>query len=144
MLGTRWQPLFREHELGRLQREMDKLFRSAPRRSAGEGYPALNVWKDEDAYHIEAEVPGLRSEDVEILVNEGTELTLKFERKEPAGDDVKWRKKERVHGKFSRRLDLPEEVDAERVVASLTDGVLSVRLPKRAEVRPRRISVTCN
>jgi HSP20 family protein len=102
--------------------------------------PALNVWEDEDKFIAEAELPGLRNEDIEISVMGGT-LTLKGERKAAAPAGGVWHRRERVFGPFVRVVELGRPVDPEGVVASFQHGVLTVTLPKAAAAKPRRIEV---
>ena len=132
--------------LGRLRDEVDRLFNGfaesfelpAPAR----GYPLLNVWESEGSLHAEAEVPGLRMEDIEILVV-GNELIIKGARK-PAADEKEERvfhRRERGEGVFSRVVRLPVEIDAGKVGATLKDGILSLELPKAEVAKPRKIEV---
>ena len=87
MLSTRWQPWFEmQSEMGRLRNEMDRLFgRRTPGGSpqcSPAAYPQLNVWEDDGNFFVEAELPGMQLEDLEILVS-GNELTIKGQRREP-------------------------------------------------------------
>ena len=145
MLGTRWQPwLEMQSEMNRLRDEMDRVFgrwthRRVPLLSQG-AFPLLNVWEDESNYFVEAELPGMQLEDLEIFVN-GSQLTIKGERKEPIGEKGTWHRRERGYGKFTRIFELPNVVDGEKVSAELKHGILTVTLPKQPESRPRRIEV---
>ena len=114
--------------------EMESLSSGFPGR-----FPALNVWETDAAYHLEAELPGVRSEDLELTVEEN-ELLLKGERKAPEVEGSAVRR-ERNLGHFERRLALPLPVAADAVVARLEDGILTVTLPKHESTRPRRIPV---
>lgn len=105
------------------------------------GYPSLNVWEDGEAIVVEAEVPGLKSDDLDIAVV-ANQLTIKGRRETVAASRTgAYHRRERGTGEFVRELTLPAEVDAENVQASLVDGVLQVRLPKSAAAKPRRIPV---
>lgn len=148
MLGTRWQPwLEMQSEMTRLRDEMDRVFGRWTHRRApflGQGaFPLLNVWEDDHHYFVEAELPGMQMEDLEIFVN-GSQLTIKGERKEPVGETGTWHRRERVYGKFTRIFELPHVVDADQVSAELKQGVLTVSLPKQPESRPRKIEVRAN
>ena len=103
-------------------------------------YPAVNVWEDEQKLYAEAEVPGLRLDDLEILVK-GSELTLKGERKLEEQEGVTYHRRERGTGSFCSVVRLPVDVDVEGVEAHLENGVLTVQLPKAASALPRRIKV---
>jgi HSP20 family protein len=142
---TRWDPFT---EMSRLQ---DELFRSAvgprtggaarparPDSARAAFSPAVDVHEDADAIFVQAELPGLRLDDVEVGV-ENDVLTLSGERKSEREEGHYLR--ERWHGAFSRSFKLPRTVDVERIEATLKDGVLSVRLPKRDNVKPRKIEV---
>lgn len=105
-------------------------------------FPALNMWHDAGAFHVEAELPGFSMNDVEISLK-GRELTLNATRRTETGaDNAEFLRRERATGTFSRTVRLPVAVDADKVTARLSSGVLSITLPKAAEVLPRKIAVT--
>ena len=104
-------------------------------------FPALNVWEDDTQLFVEAEVPGLKLDDLELLV-EGDELTVKGSRKDLDDEGASFHRRERGTGNFSRIVRLPVEVDADKVQATLRDGILTVTLPKAQAVLPRKIEVT--
>ena len=108
--------------------------------AAVRAFPAVNVWDEGEQVFAEAELPGLKTEDVEISVT-GDELTLRGRRPEAAPDGASFHRRERGAGEFSRTLRLPYDVDAEGVEAILRDGVLSIKMPKAASARPRKIKV---
>jgi len=127
--------------LFRLQNDMNRLFDDQPTvRPYGEAYPALNTWEDPDAAYLEAELPGLTIDDVEVYVL-GTELTISGERKIEQPQDASWHRRERSHGKFQRTLSLPWPIDADRVEAKLSDGVFWIRLPKAETAKPKKVKV---
>jgi HSP20 family protein len=105
----------------------------------GTSFP-MNVWEDQDALHVEAELPGVAMEDVEVLV-EGDELTLKGRRPTTEAAEAGFHRRERGTGAFCRSVTLPVEVEADKVEAVLKNGVLSVTLPKAERIRPRKIAV---
>ena len=105
------------------------------------GYPALNVWEDDAAVHVEAELPGVEFKDLEIYVSGGNELTLKGERKPALPEKGVWHRQERTFGTFTRSLTLPFRVDPDKVEARLENGVLRVKLAKHESARPRKIAV---
>lgn len=109
--------------------------------ASGSAYPAVNVWETEDAMMIEAETPGLRDEDLEISVV-GNQLAIKGRRPEPARDGAAVHRRERPQGEFARTLRLPVDVEAGQTQATLKDGVLSIRLPKAAASKPRKVPVS--
>jgi len=132
-------PLFRLHD------EMNRLFEdwreAGPAlRPYGAGYPAINLWEEGDAARVEAELPGLGMDDVEVYVA-GNEVSIGGERKIAAPDGAAWHRRERSHGRFTRTFTLPWEVDADRVEAKLVDGVLTVHLPKCESCKPKKVKV---
>ncbi len=144
---TRWQPLGDVRaDMQRLQNEVSRLLGrfdlgDAVAAVTGSEYPALTVWEDVDNLYVEAELPGLELDDLEIFVSGSNLLSIQGERKQPDAGSGTWHRQERGFGKFSRVYELPTEVDADAVQATLKDGVLNTTLPKRAEAKPRRISV---
>jgi len=131
--------------LMRLQDDMNRLFESffedAPAlRGYGAGYPGVNLWEDGDTARVEAELPGLSMDDIEVFVT-GNELTINGERKIAAPENASYHRRERAPGRFSRVLTLPWEIDAEKVEAKLHDGVLSITLPKCESCKPKKVEV---
>lgn len=123
----------------------EDFFRGFPAQNAplsgNEGrVPALNVWEDEAGYHLEAELPGMKLEELEITVL-GNELTIKGERKAVPQEGVAYHLRERGAGVFSRLLRFPSELDAEKAQARLENGILALDLPRHASARPRKIEV---
>ena len=102
--------------------------------------PAMNVWEDDATYFIESELPGMKMNDLEVTVHDA-EVTIKGTRtvSEPSGG--KFLLQERSGGMFSRTWTLPLAIDADKVQATLKDGVLLVTLPKSPKVLPRRVEV---
>lgn len=104
--------------------------------------PAVDVVQDKDYVFVKAELPGMKKEDIDITFQDGI-LTLCGERKEESevkeGESYR---SERFFGKFHRTVSLPTKVDAERIAASYKDGILTVQLPKAAEVKAKQIDVT--
>lgn len=104
-------------------------------------FPQVNLAQDKDNVYLEIPVPGVDSNDLELTVMRGV-LTLAGERKqEEVGSKRTWHRQERGHGKFMRTVDLPCEVDAEKVVAKVSDGVLLVTLPIQERAKPKKITV---
>jgi HSP20 family protein len=87
------------------------------------------------------ELPGMRKEDVEISLHDGT-LTISGERKREGADGDKAERTERYIGTFRRTVALPTRVDANKVSATYRDGILTVTLPKAEEVKPKQIQVS--
>ena len=103
--------------------------------------PLMNLWEDGENVYAEAEMPGFDQDEIEILV-EGTELKIRGHRRtEEDTEGLTYHRRERDPMEFNRIVDLPVEIDSERVSANLENGVLTVTLPKAASARPRRIEV---
>ena len=104
--------------------------------------PLVDVFEDADAITLKVEVPEVDAKDVDIQI-EGNSLTLKGERKlENEEKRDGYHRIERTYGAFSRTFTLPNTVDVEHITAESRDGLLRVRLPKRAETKPRQIKVS--
>jgi HSP20 family protein len=132
--------------MNRLQGAMNRLLGEPNgdedrQRRLGGAYPALDVWEDESTLFVEAELPGMELGDLEILITGGNQLSLRGERKQPQAEQGTWHRQERGFGQFSRVVNLPLNVDADRVEAKLQHGVLTIELPKSADAKPRRIAV---
>lgn len=103
--------------------------------------PSFEVKETKDAYLFKADLPGIREEDLDISLT-GTRLTVSGRREEEKREeDDRFYAYERSYGSFSRSFTLPEGVDADHAQADLTHGVLTVSIPKRPEVKPRKIEV---
>jgi HSP20 family protein len=135
-----WSPF---SELERLRRMLDETFGGFGARGLLEdpaGWaPAVDIEEQENAYVVEAELPGVKREDVNIELI-GKELTITGELKEEEREGV-LRRSARRRGRFDYRVVLPDEVDAENIEANLSDGVLTVRVPKSERAQRRRIEV---
>ena len=99
---------------------------------AGRGQPAVNVWDNGESIMVEAELPGVNKEQLDISVMEN-ELTLKVDRPEVQDKNVTYHRRERPAGALSRVIRLPLPVNAQRVSAELRNGVLTITLPKAEE-----------
>jgi HSP20 family protein len=104
--------------------------------------PALDLYQSNDNVIAVVELPGMRKEDIEISLHDGT-LTISGERKrENSSNDDKAERTERYVGTFRRSIALPTRVDAGTVSATYRDGILTVTLPKAEEVKPKQIQVS--
>ena len=105
--------------------------------------PALNVdvYDEGNEIVVKGEIPGARKEDIEVSLTDSV-LTIsgQKERKEEVKDDHYYRS-ERSYGAFSRTIDLPSEVQTDKVAASFTDGVLEIRLPKTEEAKRKAVKL---
>ena len=142
---TRYDPF---RDLRTLQDEVNRLFSSNFSRSFGdEGFargawaPSVDIYENKDQIVLEAELPGMNREDFELTV-ENNVLTLRGERRFEKKDETdNYHRVERAYGQFSRSFTLPQTVSAENATAEYKNGVLSVVLQKREEVKARRIEI---
>ena len=103
--------------------------------------PALDLYQNNDNVVAVVELPGMRKEDIEISLHDGT-LTIGGERKEETGEGDSATRTERFTGKFRRSVTLPARVDVNKVSATYKDGILTVSLPKAEEAKPKKVEVT--
>jgi HSP20 family protein len=136
-----WNPM------QQLRTEMDRLLSGfagnlpdGPWSGVLRGRPAVNVWEESDSLMVEMEIPGVRSEQLDVSVA-GNELTVKVDRPDTQPEGTTYHRRERVVSGFTRTVPLPLEVDAEHVEAQLRDGVLTIKLPKAESVKPRKIKI---
>lgn len=108
----------------------------------GEALPyAVDVREDENHFYVEAEMPGLTKDDIEVTLENGV-LTISGEKKTSVDEQKEnFHLRERRYGRFTRAFTLPSAVDESKVNAVLKDGILTVTLDKREEVKPRKIAV---
>jgi HSP20 family protein len=101
--------------------------------------PALDISEKEDEFVVSVELPGVDPKAVDVSLN-GKVLTVTGEKKETR-EDADYHRVERTWGSFTRTVTLPDTVDAAKVTAESKNGVLTIRLGKRDEVKPRKIDV---
>ena len=102
---------------------------------------AVDIREEDDAFFVDAEVPGLKAEEVNVDVEKNV-LTIRGERNvEKEEGEGTYKRIERRYGSFSRSFTLPETVDADNISADLKDGVLALRLPKKEAPSPRTVAV---
>ncbi len=147
MAIVRWDPF---RNLLALQDEMNRLFEGTLFGETGRASrggrsivwaPPIDVVESKDKVIVNAELPGMKPDEVELSVDEGV-LTVKGERK--FSEEVKeenLHRIERAYGYFERRIALPKTIDAERITATYTDGVLRIELPKVEESKPKQIPI---
>jgi HSP20 family protein len=105
-------------------------------------FPLINVTEDTNKYYVRAELPGMKSNELDIQVT-ADGISISGERKIPVeGNNVRYHRREREAGTFSRSFNLPEEIDVNKVEASMENGVLKVTIPKSEAAKPRQITVT--
>ena len=140
---TRWDPF---RELNALQNRMSRLFEDqygSGRESltAGAFVPPVDIYEDEHSIQLKLEVPGIEEKDLDVRV-ENNVLTVSGERKfEKEEKEENFRRVERRYGNFIRTFTLPNTVNAEDVSANYENGILKIKLGKRAEAKPKQIKV---
>lgn len=103
--------------------------------------PAMDVFEDKDNVYVRAELPGMKKEDIDLSLHEGS-LSISGERKaEQKFEDAEVYRSERFFGRFQRTVTLPTPVVMEKVKAHYKDGILTVTLPKAEEAKPKHIDV---
>ena len=141
MALVRWNPLgeLASMEVDRLQNMFSNLYGEGLNRN---WVPAVDIYETEQhEVVIKAELPDMKREDISITF-ESNVLTLKGERK--VEQDIardRFQRMERFQGSFSRSFTLPATIDAAGISASYKDGVLTIRLPQRAEAKPKQIAI---
>jgi HSP20 family protein len=131
-------PLALRSQMNRL---FEDFFEDLPvARSYAVAYPPVNVWEDQNGAHLEAELPGLAMEDLDVSVI-GNKITISGQRKIAGPEGATCYRSERAQGTFSRTLSLSWAIDPNKVEAKLQDGVLSVYLPKAESAKPRKVQI---
>jgi HSP20 family protein len=133
--------------INRLHQDLDRLFGrefgsdDESRGAVSDWLPAVDVEEQADAFLLRADLPGVDSKDIDITMENGL-LSLRGRREsETKQQNGGYRRVERVSGEFFRRFTLPDSADPEAISAQMSNGVLTVRIGKRAEIQPRRIQV---
>jgi HSP20 family protein len=148
---TRWQrpdvsgPTF--GRLTSLRDEIDRLF-EGPLAELARGSrllsgwtPELDIFEDKDNLIVKAELPGMKREDIQVSLHDGS-LSISGERKtESKHEDAEVYRAERFVGRFQRTVTLPTPVAGDKVKADYKDGILTVTLPKTEEAKPKQIEV---
>jgi HSP20 family protein len=133
VFGPSWSPL------AELERAFGEFSRGLGRTRLAEG-SALNVWANEEAVAVTAEVPGIDPASIELSIV-GDTLTVSGRRPATTGDKAGWLRRERGAYEFTRTIQLPFRVDAEAAEARVKDGVLTIALRRLEADKPRKISV---
>lgn len=141
MTLMRWSPW---NELESMNRQLSRLLDDSHNNiasEAGQWAPSVDIRESDEALLVQAELPGIEKKDVHLEVKDGV-LTLSGERRyEKDVKEENIHRVERAYGRFSRSFSLPRNVDAEKVEATMKDGVLEVRLPKRESAKPKSIAI---
>ncbi len=130
-----------EREMERSLESMRRLIRPEEETAAAVWAPSVDIKEESNRYVVQADLPGVKPEDIEVTLQNGV-LTIKGERQTEAKEEKEnYRRIERFYGSFFRRFSLPESVEEEKIEANYDKGVLTVSIPKKPEVQPKKISV---
>lgn len=128
--------------IARLDRGLGDLFGDLVEGSACDS-PAVNIWADSEGAVVTSELPGVKMEDLEVTAS-GSEITIKGVRKAGRPESDTEVRTERPDGEFERSIELPFQVDAGKIEAKLSNGVLRLEVPRAEADKPRRITVSVN
>lgn len=145
MAIIRWDPF---RDLVTLRDKMNRLFEDA---ATGRGEekelisfswaPAVDIYEDETQLVLTAEVPGINEKDVEIKIDDNL-LSIQGERKlEKETKEENYHRIERAYGSFYRSFTLPNYIDQDKIRAEHENGVLKITMPKKAELKPRKVKI---
>jgi HSP20 family protein len=140
---TRWDPF---RELQSLQNRMNRLFEEQSGSqealmTSGAFVPPVDIYEEQHGLQLKLEVPGIDEKDLDIKV-ENNVLTVSGERKfEKEQKEENFHRIERRYGSFTRSFTLPQAVDTGNITADYNNGVLTIRLAKREEAKPKQIKV---
>lgn len=141
MAITRYEPW---GLLNQLQKELERAYDV----EGGEGSiataewaPAVDIKEDEDKFVIQADIPGVKPEEIDINMEDGV-ITIKGEKETEAKTEKEgYKRVERTFGSFYRRFSLPDTADPDAISAKSKHGVLEITIPKREAVKPKKINV---
>jgi HSP20 family protein len=145
MALVHWEPV---REISSIQNEVNRLFNTffdTPANVSGAGarrwIPAMDLTERDDEFVLRADLPGLDEGDVQLELDDNV-LTVSGERRAEHEDEKEgYHRVERAYGSFSRSLTLPEGIDPDAVAADFDRGVLTVRIPKPEQRKPRRVAI---
>jgi HSP20 family protein len=145
MAIIRWDPF---RDLVTIRDKMNRLFEDAVTQRgeekelvASSWAPAVDIYEDESQLVLTAEIPGLSEKDVEIKIEDNV-LSIQGERKlEKETREENYHRIERAYGSFYRSFTLPNYVDEDKIRAEHENGVVKITMPKKAELKPRKVKI---
>jgi HSP20 family protein len=145
MAIIRWDPF---RDLVTLREKMNRLFEDAVTAKGEEKdlissawSPSVDIYEKDNEIVLTAEVPGIDEKDIEINIEDNT-LTIKGERKfEKETKEENYHRIERSYGSFFRSFTLPGAVDQDKIQAEHENGILKITMPKKTELKPRKVRV---
>jgi len=138
---VRWDPF---QEVTSLRDAMNQLFSESfvpPRSMAGSFQPAIDLYETENEYVVKLAAPTLKPDNFEITMQQNTLTIQGHTQEEQQQEGARYHIREQRFGEFLRTIHFPTQVDADKIEASLADGILTIRVPKSEAAKPRRISV---
>ena len=145
MSMTRWEPF---RGLNTLQDQVNRLFEDNFARTRSNQAelaswaPAVDIFETENELVVKADLPGVQEKDIDVRVENNT-LTIRGDRKfNNEVHEDNYLRVERAYGTFTRSFSLPNTVNTEAIHAEYRNGVLSVRMPKREETKPKQIKIS--
>jgi HSP20 family protein len=128
------------HLLNRFNRDLDG-FLDSPSGNSVAFIPAVDVYEEKERFVVKADLPGVPPDQIDVTAEKGV-LTLRGERKSDRKETAEgYERVERVTGSFTRRFQLPENVQADAIKAKFTHGVLEISIPKQPVVAAKRVAV---
>jgi len=132
-------------ELTRMRRQMDRImdsFMGRPGFETGAGvFPATNLTESDDFFYLRAELPGVKTDDLDVQAT-AKSLTIAGQRRLDIEDEkARYHRREREGGHFSRAFAFPKEIEPDRIEARMLNGILTLKVPKAASAKPKRIAI---
>lgn len=127
-----------------MQREIERVtgrHDGTGRGIGGGSYPSVNVLSSNDEIIVECELPGVKRDDIDLSIA-GETVVIRGSKKCGCEGDIQYHRKERGSGDFSRTVVLPDKIDADRISASMSEGILTIRLPKSQAAMIKKVKIT--
>lgn len=127
-------------EFKRIENEMNRVLSRYVSPSTSD-FPAVNIWSDAEETMVTTEMPGLDTNSIDISVI-GKTLVIKGNREpENPEEGSSYHRRERWYGQFTKAIELPFTIEANKVTAKFTNGILTIRLPRSEDEKPKKISI---
>jgi HSP20 family protein len=131
-------------EMRRMQDEIRRVFAEFEGQAASATFPPVSLWVGSDSVVVTAELPGVGSDDIELSAGDDS-LTIRGKcQPDVDAEKVTWHRRERTYGTFSRTIELPFRIDADKVRARFTNGVIEIELQRPEADKPKRISINAH
>ena len=126
-------------DLFELNREMNRVFKTAGV-TGKSNWPETNTYENNDEYILVSKVPGIEKEDIEITLKDNS-LTIKGKIKKKEIENLKKHLDERIYGNIERNFMLNNKINVDNIKAESSNGLLIIKLPKSAELKPKKIEI---